>query len=96
MLLSYLDLLLQPLLLVVQFSKPVLEHLRLDLLLFHVQLLLELAGAFHAGCVVFIGLLEIVNLDVSKAEILADQLLACNLLGPTNYLTQKLRKQENG
>ena len=55
MLLSYLDLLLQPLLLVVQFSKPVLEHLRLDLLLLHVQLLLELARAFHAGCVVFIG-----------------------------------------
>ena len=55
MFLSYLDLLLQPLLLVVQFSKPVLEHLRLDLLLLHVQLLLELARAFHAGCVVFIG-----------------------------------------
>ena len=55
MFLGYLDLFLQPLLLVVQFSKPVLEHLRLYLLLFHVQLLLELAGAFHTGCVVFIG-----------------------------------------
>ena len=71
MLLSNLYLLLQPLLLVVQLAEPVLKHLRLNLLLLHVQLLLELAGAFHASCVVFILRLEIVNLDVAEAEILA-------------------------
>ena len=72
MLLSNLNLLLQPLLLVVQLAKPVLKHLRLDLLLFHVQLLLEFARAIHARCVILIRRLQIVNLDISKAEILAD------------------------
>lgn len=43
MLLGNLDLFLQPLLFVVKLAEPVLEHLRLDLLLLHVQLLLELA-----------------------------------------------------
>ena len=71
MLLGNLYLFLQPLLFVVQLSKPVLQHLRLNLLLLHMQLLLELAGAFHARCVVFILRLEIVNLDVAEAEILA-------------------------
>ena len=43
MLLSNLDLFLQPLLFIVQLSQSVFEHQSLNLLLFHVELLLELA-----------------------------------------------------
>ena len=84
MLLCYLDLLLQPLLFVVQFTKPVLEHLRLDLLLLHVQLLLELAGAIEpCSFVRTLWRLKVVKFDIAKAEVLAHQLLSCHFLRPS-------------
>lgn len=82
-LLRNLDLLLQSLFFVVQLAEAIFEHLRLDLFLLHVQLLLELARAFHASRAV-VGRVgpQVVQLDVAEAEVLADELLAGDFLRP--------------
>lgn len=81
-LLSNLDLLLQPLLLVVQLAQTIFKHLSLDLLLFELKLRLELARAIQASCLVLLlGRLQIVELNVAKAEVVADKLLGCYFFG---------------
>ena len=91
MLLSNLDLLLQPLLLVVQLAQTIFKHLSLDLLLFELKLRLELARAIQASCLVLLlGRLQIVELNVAKAEVVADKLLGCYFFGPkTQALVQR-------
>lgn len=90
-LLSNLDLLLQPLLLVVQLAQTIFKHLSLDLLLFELKLRLELARAIQASCLVLLlGRLQIVELNVAKAEVVADKLLGCYFFGPkTQALVQR-------
>ena len=84
MLLGNLDLFLQPLFFIVQLSQSVLEHLRLDLLLLHVQLLLELAGAIEpCSFIRTLWRLKVVKFDIAKAEVLAHQLFSCHFLRPS-------------
>ena len=78
------NLFLQPLLLVVELSETILKHLRLDLLLLHVKLLAELARAVKArdSPVRILCLVQVVELDISEAKVMADELLLSNLFGP--------------
>ena len=79
------NLFLQPLLLVVELSETILKHLRLDLLLLHVELLAELARAVQArdSPVRILCLVQVVELDISEAKVMADELLLSNLFGPS-------------
>ena len=78
------DLFLQPLFLVVKLSETILKHLRLDLFLFHVELLTELTRAVQArdSTVRSLSLVQVVELDISEAKVMADELLLSNLFGP--------------
>ena len=78
------NLFLQPLLLVVELSETILKHLRLDLLLLHVKLLAELARAVKArdSPIRILCLVQVVELDISEAKVMADELLLSNLFGP--------------
>lgn len=78
------NLFLQPLLLIVQLSETILKHLRLDLLLLHVELLAELARAVQTrdSPVRILCLVQVVELDISEAKVMADELFLSNLFGP--------------
>lgn len=68
--LGYLNLLLQPLLFIVKFTKTILKHLSLKLFLFHMQLLLKFSRAVYAsGLIHHAGSSQIVQLDVTEAEV---------------------------
>ena len=70
--LGYLNLLLQPLLFIVKFTKTILKHLSLKLFLFHMQLLLKFSRAVYAsGLIHHAGSSQIVQLDVTEAEVVA-------------------------
>ena len=77
------NLFLQPLLLVVELSETILKHLRLDLLLLHVELLAELARAVQArdSPVRILRLVQVVELYISETKVMADELLLGNLFG---------------
>ena len=78
------NLFLQPLFLVVELSETILKHLRLDLLLLHVELLTEFARAIQTrnSPVRILCLVQVVELDISEAKVMANELLLCNLFGP--------------
>ena len=79
MLLGNSDLLLQPLLLVVQLAESIFKHLGLQLFLLHMELLLELARSVDTGCLIHVpSRVQVVQPDVSKAEVVASELLGGN------------------
>ena len=80
MLLGNSDLLLQPLLFVVQLAESIFKHLGLQLFLLHMELLLELARSLDTGCLIHVpSRVQVVQPDVSKAEVVASELLGGNL-----------------
>ena len=82
------DLFLQPLFFVMELSKTIFKHLSLNLLLFHVKLLAKLARAIQAryplSPVSTLRLIQVVQLDVTKAEVMTDELLLRYFFGSFN------------